>query len=65
MKKRINIIYVLSQGRSGSTVLDLILGNYKNNVSLGELHNLYWDIHEDNICSCGNKILNCSFGPIT
>ncbi len=61
MKKRINIIYVLSQGRSGSTVLDLVLGNYKNNVSLGEFHNLYWDIHEDNICSCGNKILNCSF----
>jgi len=61
MKKRINIIYVLSQGRSGSTVLDLILGSYKNNISLGELHNLYWDIKENNICSCGNKILNCAF----
>ena len=61
MTKKINLIYILSQGRSGSTALDLICGKFENVVSLGEIHNLYWDLLDDEKCSCGQTYKKCNF----
>lgn len=38
MKKKKKIIYIIGLGRSGTTLLDIILGNSKNNFSCGELN---------------------------
>lgn len=61
MTKKINLIYILSQGRSGSTALDLICGKFENVVSLGEIHNLYWDLLDNEKCSCGDTYEKCNF----
>jgi hypothetical protein len=52
------IIFVGSASRSGSTLLDMILGNDPKGFSLGEVyaHHLPWrDNHFNSICTCGNK----------
>jgi hypothetical protein len=40
MKKR-NLIYIIGAGRSGTTLLDIILGNTSNSISLGEINRFF------------------------
>ncbi len=52
------IIFIGSASRSGSTLLDMILGNDPNGFSLGEVyaHHLPWrDNHFNSICTCGDN----------
>ncbi|MFX0137987.1 MAG: sulfotransferase [Candidatus Hodarchaeota archaeon] len=61
-KKKINVIYILSAGHSGSTLLDLILGSHSQIVGIGELNNYYSTIESSHDqCSCGKKLDNCEF----
>jgi hypothetical protein len=56
------IIYIMGYGRSGSTLLDIILGNNPKIESLGEVafyYNKYMD--QDNLCSCSKSLSNCQF----
>jgi Sulfotransferase family len=56
------IIYITGAGRSGSTLLDIILGKNKDVVSVGELINLTnqgWINNE--YCSCGKRVKECEF----
>jgi hypothetical protein len=49
-------------GRSGSTVLDSVLGNHPSLVNLGELRylaNAGWMRNE--YCACGERVLDCAF----
>jgi len=50
----IRVVYVMGAGRSGSTVLDTILGNHPAVFSTGEMVHIYRDeaLHRAN-CSCG------------
>ncbi|MHA1273459.1 MAG: sulfotransferase domain-containing protein [Promethearchaeota archaeon] len=59
MKK---IIYLAGYGRSGSTILERILGANKNIIALGELKDFLYllDSFEER-CSCGEKLNFCSF----
>ena len=59
MKK---ILFIAGAGRSGSTLLDITLGNMKGCFSLGELNFLVENgIIKNEFCSCGTKVLDCSF----
>lgn len=55
------IIYIMGYGRSGSTILDMLLQQHYNIVSAGALNNIYdWQLNSEK-CSCGNRLSDCSF----
>jgi hypothetical protein len=55
------VIYIAGYGRSGSTILDMTLGEQPHAFGLSELTHVfdYWAKNRD--CSCGQKIQDCSF----
>ena len=58
----IRVIYIMGAGRSGSTVLDTVLGNHSQVESVGELTNLpksAWINGE--YCACGERGNECPF----
>ena len=54
------ILYVAGAGRSGSTIIDNILGRVEGLASVGELRFL-WErgILEQRLCGCGRPFLEC------
>jgi hypothetical protein len=64
--ENIKIAYIASSGRSGSTVLDLLLGAHPACWTLGEFHVLPWELRTNTKpCGCGEPVKHCSFwGPI-
>lgn len=62
MSERIPLIYVLSNGRSGSTLLDLLLGTSSSVWSVGEAQILPWEVREGRApCGCGSPVEECAF----
>jgi len=60
--KKLNVVYVAGAGRSGSTVLDRILGTIPGTVSTNELNRIWIDGFADNKgCSCGAVFHECRF----
>lgn len=68
----IKVIYILSSGHSGSTLLDLLLGSHSQIESLGEIEkfNHYFPntpnalttlSPEKRICTCGSHVKNCEY----
>lgn len=55
------ILYIGGSGRSGSTLLDMILNGFPEFVSLGEVHRLGYYVKRDEICTCGEKFSDCEF----
>ena len=64
------VIYISSDERSGSTMLDLMIGNHSNITSLGEVHHLHAyatrnrDIYNPGhplVCMCGKQLIKCVF----
>jgi hypothetical protein len=53
------VIYITSDNRSGSTLLDLLLGNHKDIISIGELRRLNQCLNDN--CMCGRRIIDCYF----
>lgn len=59
---KIPVIYILSNGRSGSTLLDLLLGTHPNTWTLGEAQNLPWELGTPGaLCGCGASLRECDF----
>lgn len=57
--ERIPVIYIASQGHSGSTLLAQLLGRHNGAISLGEIANLA-DLEQK--CTCNaNSITECTF----
>ncbi len=54
------ILYIAGYGRSGSTILSIILGNHPDVVSVGEVAFLP-DDYRDQPCSCGAPYAECPF----
>jgi hypothetical protein len=52
-------IYVMGRGHSGSTILDLLLGNAKEIQSVGEL--ISGVDRYDSLCACGQSFKDCEF----
>ncbi len=61
-KNRINLIYILSNGRSGSTILDMLLGACYNAWTMGELFLLPYQYRTRYLpCGCGDDLSECKF----
>lgn len=62
MSERLKVVYIMGSGRSGSTVLDTVLGNHACIESVGELANAgrAWGSTNE-YCSCGLRAGDCGF----
>lgn len=61
MKKTI-VVYIAGTGRSGSTLLDRVLGSASGVTSLNEVYRLLIDLYEEpGNCSCGVSPKDCDF----
>jgi hypothetical protein len=59
---RVDVLYIAGIGRSGSTLLDRVLGGHRNHVPVGELMRISGRGRADNeLCSCGQPARNCEF----
>jgi hypothetical protein len=64
-----NVVYICSDVRSGSTLLDMLLGRHPLIASVGELHHLhdylngtyYRQKTKEDKCTCGKTLYECSF----
>jgi hypothetical protein len=63
------VLYICSDVRSGSTLLDMLLGRLSSLKSVGELHHLYNYLNDnyynyktkEDLCTCKQKVSECSF----
>lgn len=58
---KIPVIYILSNGRSGSTILDLMLGSFPNVWTLGEAQLLPLEVNFNAVCGSGEPIKDALF----
>jgi hypothetical protein len=62
LKATASIIFIAGYGRSGSTLLDIVLGNAPGHFSVGELLNLPVNgIIDNEYCACGERVMSCPF----
>jgi len=59
MKKK--VVYLLGAGRSGTTIMATVLGGNPQIVTIGEMHQFLDHVVEDKNCSCGVKMIDCTF----
>lgn len=58
----IRVLYVYAHARSGSTLLDRMLGQAEGFVSTGEMRHIWTDGFRDNLlCGCEQPFQSCSF----
>lgn len=55
------LIYIMGRGHSGSTILDIILGNSARIESVGQLMTGLLDEEHGHVCSCGETMQDCSY----
>lgn len=59
------VIYVAGYGRSGSTLLDVLIGNCPGYWGIGEATNVFAAALAGESCSCGLMLIRCpEWGPI-
>jgi hypothetical protein len=60
MRARPKVLFIAGADRSGSTLLDVLLGSVKGFVAVGELSNIWQrGIVEGRRCGCGSSLLTC------
>lgn len=57
----LKIVYIIGTGRSGSTLIDVVLGNSGKVVSTGEIYDAINAQLRNKLCSCGVKLRDCPF----
>jgi hypothetical protein len=59
-EKRIKVLLIVGWGRSGTTILDNVLGQYEGFFSVGELRYI-WDrgLIQNRVCGCGTPFNDC------
>ena len=58
---RNNIIYIGGYGRSGSTILGLLLGQLDNFYLVGEIGVFHVALKDRRPCTCGSELSKCNF----
>ncbi|MDP6442787.1 MAG: sulfotransferase, partial [Pirellulaceae bacterium] len=58
---RPTVIYIMGYGRSGSTILDILLNQHDDVISVGALANIYEWLLRKEACGCAEKVEACSF----
>lgn len=63
---KLKLLYIASNGRSGSTLLEMLLNVSPHMWTLGEFHVLPWEIRENvKPCGCGTNVAECKlWGPV-
>lgn len=63
MVSKPNLIYIASIGRSGSTLMESMLGAHPQIATMGELHIWPHELRGGGVrpCSCGASVLECPF----
>jgi hypothetical protein len=62
---KLKLLYIASNGRSGSTVLEMLLNVSPHLFTIGEFHVLPWEVRRNQSCGCGAEITGCElWGPI-
>ncbi len=61
MRKKLKLILLVSEGHSGSTLIDLVMDSHSKIVGVGELSHYCKHLPIDEPCSCGERLKNCSF----
>lgn len=68
LEEKAKLLFIVSEGHSGSTLLDLICGTLPNVFSMGEMHFLSWQLKQGEVkddpqsyCSCGKYFDKCKF----
>ncbi len=56
----VRVVFIGGLGRSGSTLLDLMLGQLPGFCAVGELSYL-WIRSDDDLCGCGERFVDCPF----
>lgn len=61
-RSKLKVIFIGGSGRSGSTLLDRILGQIEGFFSLGEMYHI-WErsFIENQLCGCGKPFKECEF----
>jgi hypothetical protein len=59
--ERIKLIYIAGSGRSGSTLLEKILGQNQGITALGEVCNIWFANPPQGQCGCGKALVDCEF----
>lgn len=57
----VDTLFIFSAGRSGSTLLDLMIGAHPQVASLGEITYLPRSMKRNATCSCGAPVCECGF----
>lgn len=55
------VIYIAGCSRSGSTLVDRVLGGVAGVISLGEVRDLFHRQSASRFCGCGASLLDCDF----
>jgi hypothetical protein len=59
---KVRVIYLAGSGRSGSTLLNRLLGTAKGVAPVGELHAIWQNgFMENHLCSCGVPFASCEY----
>jgi len=58
---RQSIIYIMGYGRSGSTILDILLSNADDTTGVGEVSDVYGWAEKGLPCACGSQLDECEF----
>ena len=62
MEKKVHVVYVAGDGRSGTTLLSRVLGSFDRCIAVGELYDIWSkSIQGYTLCSCGTSFLECEF----
>lgn len=57
----VDLVYICSSARSGSTLLDLLIGAHPSALPVSEINRLPEHILMDSRCTCGEPISRCGF----
>ncbi len=60
MKEKIKLVLLIGSGRSGSTLIDLIVNMHPKVLGLGEISNWNTKVFEE-YCACGDVVKSCPF----
>ncbi len=58
---RHTIVYIMGYGRSGSTILDILLSNADDTTGVGEVADVYTWAERGLPCACGSALDQCGF----
>lgn len=61
---KIKVVYILSSGHSGSTILDMVLGSHPNLVGMGECERVADCIDKGMLCACEELVQECPFWQV-